>query len=165
MLMERKVPDVPMLEMTHGTVEINMIPPLAHQDGLVMKHPENVLWLTQEMDLEVNQLAKITATLDQTHQAQDMMTNTDAIQPAILVINVRKETLDAALIDQALVLTVKIQIHPNFSDAIRPTQNNQNAKNAKREIQLLVACKELRPAIAAHQNKNYLNVMKRHSRA
>jgi len=61
MRMDMREPDALMLEMTHGIVVINMILLLAHQDGLVIKPLENVLWPTQEMVLEVNQLAKTTA--------------------------------------------------------------------------------------------------------
>jgi len=62
MKMDMKVPDVLTLEMTHGIVEINMILIPALQDGLVMRAQTNVLWLTQVMDSEVNQLAKLSAT-------------------------------------------------------------------------------------------------------
>lgn len=84
-----------------------MIPPHAHQDGPVTKALENVLWLTQEMDLEVNQLVKITAVADHTQVAKILI---DATLQTTCARSVKRETPDAAQIDQLLVATAKIQI-------------------------------------------------------
>jgi len=99
MKMDMRVPDVPILEMTHGTVEINMIPLPAHQDGLVMRPQTNALWPTQEMDSEVNQPVKTTA--KDIHK----VIHTDATQPATSARNAKRMILDAMLIDQLHALT------------------------------------------------------------
>jgi len=156
MKMDTKVPDVPMLEMTHGIVEINMIQQLAHQDGLATNRLENVLWPTQEMDSEVNQPAKTSA-----NQTQVDKLNTDATLPATNAKLAKMEILDVILTEPVLVETARMaQIQLNFSSATRLTQNNQNARCVTRRTQL-VAPKEVKPVNHAHQRKSFSNVTRR----
>jgi len=144
--------------MIHGIVVINTIQLHAHQDGLVTNQVESALWQTQEMDLEVNQLAKIIAV--DIHQDQVVVTNIDAIQPAIFARNVTKEILDVALIEPLNARIVKTQILLNSSNVIEPTQTNQNASLAQR-VTLPAVCQEVKLATAALQNHNFSNVIQK----
>jgi hypothetical protein len=159
MKMDMRVPDVLMLEMIHGTVEINMIPPPAPQDGHVMLNQENVLWPTQVMDLDQSPLVKTTANHIQDHQAQEMI-NTDAILPTILVINVRMVILDVTQIDQLHVAIARTQIQLNSSNVTEPTQTTQNVNPALKMI-LKVACHKVKPVTVAHQSHNFSSVIQR----
>jgi hypothetical protein len=159
MKMDMRVPDVLMLEMTHGTVVINMIPLLAHQDGLVMKKLTNALWLTQVMDSEVNQPVTNSAKF----QAPIKPTDIDAILLPILAKNVRLvQTLVAIKIEllHAQLHAKMEMILLNSLNATKLTQINQNARNVKKDNHLDVK-QEVRPVNNAHQSQNYSNVIKR----
>jgi len=162
MRMEEREPDVLMLEMIHGTVEINMIPLLAHQDGLVINMPDNALWPTQEMDLEVNQPAKTSA--NQTDQQEEIPI--DATQLTIHAKLVKREILDVTQTEPLLVETVQMaQTQLKCSNVTKLIQNNQNARCALREIQLPAVDQEVKHANNVLQRKNFTNVMKRHLHA
>ena len=158
MKMDMRVPSALMSEMTHGTVVINMIPLPARQDGLAIEHLTSVLWPTQEMDSEVNQPVKTTVKED--HQ---VIPNIDATLPVTNARNAKKEMKDVNLIEPKPAITARMaQTQLNSSNATRPTQNNQNVICAQRVTQLLVVHQEVQPVNHAHQNKNSLNVTKRH---
>jgi len=160
MKMDMRVPDALMLEMTHGTVEINMIPLPAHQDGLVTRPLENVLWPTQEMDSEVSQLVKTTAK-DQAQDQVHTQTNTDAIPPAISAKHVRREILDAAQTDQPNAQTARTQIQPNSINVTELMLTIQNVRPAQRVTQPDV-CQEVKLVTVAHQSQIFSNVIQRH---
>jgi DUF1365 family protein len=136
-----------------------MILPHAHQDGPVTKVLENALWLTQEMDLEVNQLVKITAVADHTQvQAETLI---DATLLTIFARRVKRETLDAAQIEQQHVATAKIQIPLTiYLSAIELTQINQSARNVIRIKQAVR--QEVKLATAALLSHNFSNVIQKH---
>jgi hypothetical protein len=159
MKMDTRVLNALMSEMTHGTVVINMIPLLAPQDGLAIELKESALWPTQEMDSEVNQPVK-TIAKDQDHTE---VTNIDATLPVTNARSAKTEILDANLIEAKPAITARMaQTQPNFSNATRLTQNNQNVKCAQRVTQLLDVDQEVKPVNNAHHRKNFSNVMKRH---
>jgi len=155
MKMDMREPDVLMLEMTHGIVVINMILLLAHQDGLVIKPLENVLWPTQEMVLEVNQLAKTTAN-------QEVKPSIDAIPQLVSAKNVKKEILDVTPIETLPVETANPNQDqlPRCSNATKLIQNNQHVMNAQR-IRQLGACQEVKLVIAALQSNIFSNVIQK----
>jgi hypothetical protein len=159
MKMDMRVPSALMSEMTHGTVVINMIPLPARQDGLAIEHLTSVLWPTQEMDSEVNQPVKTTAN----HQDHTTKPNIDATLPVTNARNAKMEMKDVKQIEPKPAITARMaQTQLNSSNATRPTQNNQNVICAQRVTQLLVVHQEVQPVNHAHQNKNSLNVTKRH---
>lgn len=166
MKMDVQVLDVLMLEMIHGIVEINMIPLPAHQDGLVIHHPENVLWLIQEMDLEVNQLVKITV-LDMDHtQVQDhMMIPIDAILQLVSVRNALMPLIqDVDQIDLLNATTVNLHhqiqlININATKLMKLIQNVRNVQMTNKKD----AIHKLKFAKVAIQSKNFSNVIQRHS--
>jgi len=162
MKMDMRVLDVLMLEMTHGTVVINMIPPLAHQDGLVTKLLENVLWPTQVMDSEVNQHARITADHTQDQDPAQDQTPTDVILPHIPAINVKKEIPVVIKIEMSLAATARTLIQLNSLNVTELTQNNQNVSNALR-IKRTDANQEVRPVTAVPQSQTFSNVTQKHS--
>lgn len=161
MKMDIKVLDVLILEMTHGTVEINMILLHAHQDGLAMSTLINVLWPIQEKDLVLSLLVKTTAK----DQDQSLKINIDATLPATSARNAKKEILDAHQIEPLNATTAKTQIHQIkvSINATRLTQTNQLVINA---LTLhLVALQKLTLANNAIQNQNSSNVIQRPSLA
>jgi hypothetical protein len=160
MKMEKKVLDALILEMIHGIVEINMILLPAPQDGLAILQLVNVLWLIQEKDLEVDQFVTISA------KDMIMVINTDAIPQLVLAISVRKMILDVAQIETFNVLIVpqfhQIQITIINTSATKLIQKIQSVRNAQKRIKKVA--KINKPLVLnAIQNKNCLNVMKRHS--
>jgi hypothetical protein len=161
MKMGKKVLDVLMLEMIHGIVETNMILQPALQDGLAILQQVNVLWLIQEKDLEVDQFVTISA------KDMTMVTLIDAILLSVLAISARKVKLDVAQIETFNALIVpqfhhQIQITIINTSVTKLIQKIQSVKNAQRRIQKVA--KINKPLVLnAIQNKNSLNVMKRHS--
>jgi len=158
--MERKVLDVLMLEMTHGTVEINSIPPPAPQDGLVMNLPTNVLWPSQETDsvqeLPVNNTA---ATQDQIHTK----TNIDAIPLPIPATSARRVMMKTAhQTEELLAITARTQIQLSSSSVTELTKTTHNASHAQRTLPL-VACPKLKPVTVALHHQNSWNVIQKHS--
>jgi len=152
--------DVLMLEMIHGIVEINMILQPALQDGLAILQQVNVLWLIQEKDLEVDQFVTISA------KDMTMVTLIDAILLSVLAISARKVKLDVAQIETFNALIVpqfhQIQITIINTSVTKLIQKIQSVKNAQKRIQKVA--KINKPLVLnAIQNKNSLNVMKRHS--
>ena len=137
-----------------------MIPPPAHQDGLVTRPLENVLWPTQEMDSEVSQLVKTTVKVQDQDQVQDK-TNIDAIPPATSAKNVRREILDAAQTDHPHAQTARTQIQPNSLSVTELMLTIQNVKPAQRVTQPDV-CQEVKLVTAAHQSQIFSNVIQRH---
>jgi hypothetical protein len=166
MKMDIKVPDALTLEMIHGTVEINMIPLPAHQDGLVILHQENALWPIQEMDLEVNQLVKITALHMDHIQVHPVQILIDAILQLVYARNVKIRLIQGVAQTDLLNATIvpHNQITRVSSNAIRLTQQIQNARNAHLTLQRDVMS-NLKLAKAATHHKNYSNVIQRHSPA
>jgi hypothetical protein len=160
MKMERKVLDALMLEMTHGTVEINSIPPPAPQDGLVMKLPTNVLWPSQEMDLVQELPANNTAATDQTHQEE---TNINVIPLPIPVISARRVMTQIAQQTEELpAITARTQIQLSSSSVTELTKTTHNANHAQRTLPL-VACPKVKPVTVALHHQNLWNVIQRHS--
>jgi len=146
--------------MTHGTVVTNMIPLPAPQDGLVMLTPRNVLWLTQEMDSVVNQLA-ITSAKD-TDQTSPILI--DVIPPSVSAKPVKRVIPDVAQIDQFNAETAN-QPHQNQAPSLnvtRPIQRIHSAKNAQRMLPKDAKINN-KHANNAIQKLSFLNVMKRHS--
>jgi len=149
-------PDVLISETTHSTAEINMIPPPAPQDGLVMSPPTNVLWPTQEMALEVNQPVKTTARVQTHHQAR----HSDATPPTIFARHVKTVMKDALKTNQLLVQTARTQIQTQTTTSVTElTQIIQNVVHAKKER--VAANPNKKPVKAAHQRKNFMNVTSR----
>jgi len=139
-----------------------MIPLPAHQDGLVTKLHINALWPIQEMDLEVNQLATITAKVEAQQQ-----TIIDAILQLESAKNVKKEIQDVAQTDLLNAQTAHLnhQLHQIISISSNVTkliQSNQNAKSAQKVKQKAAKTKEqlVRHAI---QSQNFSNAIQRHS--
>jgi len=132
MKMDMKVPDVPISEMTHSTVVINMIPPPAPQDGLVMRLQANVLWPTQVMASEVNQPVKLTA---MSHQPQDRTRHLDATLPTTSVKHVIRVMKDAPKTNQLPAQTARIQTQiqttTNVTELIQIIQNVVHAKKGE----------------------------------
>jgi hypothetical protein len=155
MKMERREPDVLMLEMTHGIVVINMILLPVHQDGLVMRELVNALWQTQVMVLEVNQLVPISAN----HMALILI---DAILLLVSVKNVKLEILDVIKIETLHVETVYHQFLQQVknSSAIKLIQNNQHVISAQR-ISKMVVNHTVKPVLAVIQSKNFSNVIQK----
>merc|ERR1712167_501649 len=109
--------------MTHGIVVINTILLPAPQDGLAMNKPRNVLWLIQEMDLEVNQHAKTSAVAVEVV----VVINIDATPKTIPARYALKKILDAVLIELPHAMVVKMaQIKHNSLNVIKLIQINQN---------------------------------------
>lgn len=127
----------------------------AHQDGLVIILPVNVLWPTQETVLEVDQHVRTSA--------KEVMVkiNIDVILQTIPVNNVRKEMLDVTQTEQLHVLDAKmVQIQLSSSNVTRLIQSNQNVRAAQRMTKK-DALQEEQPVNNAHLRQNFMNVMKR----
>jgi len=155
--MDQMEPDVLISRTNHGTVVINTIPPHALQDGLVMKQPTNVSWQSQEMDLEVKQLAKNIAV-----PLFLIQPNIDAILLNTFASNVQMEMRDVTLIDllHATIVRTQIQTQAKRSkSATRLIQNIQNALTAKKVKP--VAKKEANAVNNVMKSKNSTNVIPR----
>jgi hypothetical protein len=159
--MDMREPDVLMLEMTHGTVVINMIPLPAHQDGLVMRTLESALWPTQVTDSDQELPARTTAMLDQTHHQK---TNLDAILPATNAKSATRMILDVHQIEPLNVPTARTQIQTNFTNVTEPTLRLQNVMHVK-ETKLKAANQEPVPVTAAISQQIYSSAIQRPSLA
>jgi len=154
MKMDIREPDVLISETTHSTAEINMIPPPALQDGLVMSLPTNVSWPTQVMASEVNQPVKPTA---MSHQPQDRTRHLDATLPTTSVKHVIRVMKDAPKTNQLPAQTARIQTQiqttTNVTELIQIIQNVVHAKKVR-----AAANPNKKPVKVVHQSKNSLNV-------
>jgi hypothetical protein len=159
--MDMREPDVLMLEMTHGTVVINMIPLPAHQDGLVMRTLESALWPTQVTDSDRELPARTTA-MDQSHHQK--MTNLDAILPAINAKSATRMILDVHQTEPLNAPTARTQIQINFTNVTGPTLRLQNVMHVK-ETKPKAANQEPVPVTAAISQQIYSSAIQRPSLA
>jgi hypothetical protein len=159
MKMDTRVPIVLMSEMTHGIVEINLIPLPAHQDGLVMRLLDNASSALQVRDSDPELPVKTTAI--QFHQRKKI--TGDAILLHTCVKNVAMILQAAQQTEELNALTARAQIPPKiFSNVIKLTQIIQSAKSAIARTELLVAHNNLRPVNHVPQSQIFSNVIQKH---
>lgn len=132
--MRQKVSNALMSVMTHGIVVTNLIPLHAAQAGLVMRSLDNALQPTLVMDLVANLNARTTA------EDTNPRPHIDATLLVPYVIHAQRMIRDVTQTEQLSAL-IASQIQANFTDATRPIQTNQSAKNVTQRM-LLTATKE-----------------------
>lgn len=118
--------DVPISEITHGTVEMNSIPSSALPDGYVTQSRDNVSLESQVKAMLLTQHVPFSVELQHHHHHQR---NTNATLPTIPATNVIRVIQHVLLIEMLLVETATmLKEHTN---AIRPIQNGQHARSAQ----------------------------------
>lgn len=152
--MELLVRDVPILEMTHSTVKINMILTAAQQDGSVTQLTKDVSLESQVRDTILTALATFSA---KAHHQTNILIN--ATLPLINAKNAQMVTKLAILTDKPLVETAN-PIQKTNSSVIKPIQKCQNVISAQKENKPIVKTTLLLAKHALPQPKNIPAIMK-----
>jgi len=121
-----KEKDVPILEITHGTAEMNSIPSSAQLDGYVTQSRDNVSLESQVKAMLLTQLVPFSAEI-QPHQ--QIRRNINATLPTLHAKHVNQVIQHVLQIEMLLVETVKTQLIP--SNVTKLTQKHQNVINAQ----------------------------------
>lgn len=148
------VKDVPILEMTHSTVKINMILTAAQPDGSVIQLTKDASLESQVRDTILTALATFSA---KDHHQTNILIN--ATLPPINVKNALMVTKLAIPTDKLLVETANL-IQKTNSNVIKPIQKCQNVISAQKENKLIVKITLLLAKHALPQQKNILAIMK-----